>query len=114
MVFLNCPGVEKMGFLWSMKAEEGCRPGTFHFKKDIPNPDMIHLYVISGHVNVNSTNDISSSDILCDAPHERMYVAPMVRRQIIKHGKVRGSLYTPPGAITRIKSHLTSYRVHVI
>ena len=91
------PGVEDMGFLWSMQAEDGSPPGTYYFKKDIPNPDSLHLYVVSGHVTLKSTKEINRCNVLCNTPHERYYIAPGVHRTIIKEGRIRGSMYLPPG-----------------
>jgi hypothetical protein len=87
-------GVEPMGFMWSLKPEPGQKPGRRLLKRDVTKPYLVDLEVLEGHVNIH---DVTKCSVLCRLTIERYYMAVGVRRLEIRDGRIRGSLFLPPG-----------------
>lgn len=85
-------GVEPMGFIWSLKPEQGQRPGRRLMKRDVTKPYVVDLDVLDGHVD-----DMPSSKPLCSLKIERHFMGAGVRRIEVREGRVRGTLFLPPG-----------------
>ncbi|KAK3093428.1 hypothetical protein FSP39_015615 [Pinctada imbricata] len=88
--------VDAMGLFWSMKPEPDIPSSSRLFKRDVTTPIDIHLSVFNGHLQWENLFDQSCSP-LAETDIQRWYKAPNVRREIVKVGKTRGALYTPPG-----------------
>ncbi|XP_031572536.1 acyl-coenzyme A amino acid N-acyltransferase 1-like [Actinia tenebrosa] len=85
-------GVEPMGFMWAMKPEPGQKPGRRLLKRDVTKPYLVNIDVLDGHVDAdNEETPLSSLTI------KRYYMGSGVRRIEVKVGRIRGSLFLPPG-----------------
>ncbi|KAE8636705.1 hypothetical protein XENTR_v10003095 [Xenopus tropicalis] len=84
-------GVLPMGLLWSLK------PTTPFFrlvKRDVMgSPFLIHLEVYPYVVLLPSHKDIPSATQII----QRWYVTPGVQRYPVREGRIRGTLFLPPG-----------------
>jgi len=87
-------GIEPMGFMWSLKPEPGQKPGRRLLKRDVTKPYLVDLEVLDGHVDIQN---IAACNSLCRLTIERYYMAPGVKRFEIREGRIRGSLFLPPG-----------------
>ena len=95
-------GVEQMGFLWSMTQAPGQRKGIRLAKKDVTKPYTIQLNCFDGHVSpedgfVNSLTKKSLQPITSSSL-EKLYMADGVQRIPVREGRVRGTLFLPPGS----------------
>ena len=86
-------GVSPMGLLWSMKPAPGQRKGTRLIKSDVTKPYNIVLNCFDGHVTPNE----SSLQPLSSATFQKWYMADGVRRIPVREGRIRGTLFIPPG-----------------
>lgn len=86
-------GVEPMGFMWSLKAEPGQKPGRRLLKRDVTKPYLVDLEVLEGHANIENVMKCSA---LCRLTIRRYYMAAGVRRIEIREGRIRGTLFLPP------------------
>ena len=91
-------GVEPMGFIWSLKPEPGQKPGRRLMKRDVTKPLVVNLDVLDGHTHLISylTTDVSRKP-LCSLKIERHYMGVGVRRIEVREGRIRGTLFLPPG-----------------
>ncbi|XP_001520078.2 acyl-coenzyme A thioesterase 1 [Ornithorhynchus anatinus] len=80
-------GLEPMGLIWAL---EPARPLWRLIKRDVRTPFAVELQVLDGH-------DPSPGPLLATAVHERAFMAPGVRRIPLREGKVRATLFLPPG-----------------
>ncbi|XP_040598710.1 dynein light chain 1, axonemal isoform X2 [Mesocricetus auratus] len=80
-------GIEPMGLLWAMEPE---RPFWRLIKRDVQTPFVVELKVLDGH-------DSDGGRLLARAVHERHFMAPGVRRVPVREGRVRATLFLPPG-----------------
>lgn len=93
-----------MGFLWSMTQAPGQRKGLRLAKKDVTKPYSIQLNCFDGHLSTkdgfvnclarNSLQPIVSSSL------EKWYMAEGVKRIPVREGRIRGTLFLPPGSGT--------------
>lgn len=94
-------GCEQMGFLWSMKQAPGQKKGLRLAKKDVTKPYAIQLNCFNGHLSPeegfvntlkrNHLQPITSSSL------EKSYMADGVQRISVREGRVRATLFLPPG-----------------
>uniref|UniRef100_A0A6I8PBW2 Acyl-CoA thioesterase 4 n=1 Tax=Ornithorhynchus anatinus TaxID=9258 RepID=A0A6I8PBW2_ORNAN len=80
-------GLEPMGLIWAL---EPARPLWRLIKRDVRTPFAVELQVLDGH-------DPSPGPLLATAVHERAFMAPGVRRIPLRQGRVRATLFLPPG-----------------
>ncbi|GAB1297614.1 Acyl-coenzyme A thioesterase 5 [Apodemus speciosus] len=80
-------GLEPMGLLWAMEPD---RPFWRLIKRDVQTPFVVELEVLDGH-------EPDGGRQLAHAVHERHFMAPGVRRVPVREGRVRATLFLPPG-----------------
>ncbi|XP_004318336.3 acyl-coenzyme A thioesterase 1 [Tursiops truncatus] len=80
-------GLEPMGLLWALEPE---KPLLRLVKRDVQTPFAVELEVLHGH-------DPEAGGLLGRAVHERDFLAPGVRREPVRVGRVRATLFLPPG-----------------
>uniref|UniRef100_A0A8C2MN30 Uncharacterized protein n=1 Tax=Cricetulus griseus TaxID=10029 RepID=A0A8C2MN30_CRIGR len=80
-------GIEPMGLLWALEPE---RPLWRLIKRDVWTPFVVELEVLDGH-------EPDGGRLLARAVHERHFMAPGVRRVPVREGRVRATLFLPPG-----------------
>lgn len=80
-------GLEPMGLLWAMQPD---RPFWRLLKRDVQTPFVVELEVLDGH-------EPDQGKLLASAVHERHFLAPGVRRVPVREGRVRATLFLPPG-----------------
>ncbi|GAB1297616.1 Acyl-coenzyme A thioesterase 6 [Apodemus speciosus] len=80
-------GLEPMGLLWAMVPD---RPFWRLVKRDVQTPFVVELEVLDGH-------EPDGGRQLAHAVHERHFMAPGVRRVPVREGRVRATLFLPPG-----------------
>ncbi|XP_068822774.1 acyl-coenzyme A thioesterase 6-like [Capricornis sumatraensis] len=81
-------GLEPMGLFWALEPEE---PLTRLVKLDVQTPFAVELEVLDGH-------EPEAQRLLGRTVHERDFLAPGVRREPVRAGRVRGTLFLPPGS----------------
>ncbi|XP_040083526.1 putative acyl-coenzyme A thioesterase 6 [Oryx dammah] len=81
-------GLEPMGLFWALEPEE---PLIRLVKRDVQTPFAVELEVLDGH-------EPEAQRLLGRAVHERDFLAPGVRREPVRAGRVRGTLFLPPGS----------------
>ena len=86
-------GVSPMGLFWSMKPAPGQRKGIRLMKSDVTKPYNIALNCFDGHVTPNE----SSLQALSSETFQKWYMAEGVKRIPVREGKIRGTLFLPPG-----------------
>ncbi|KAM9713727.1 peroxisomal succinyl-coenzyme A thioesterase-like [Dama dama] len=81
-------GLEPMGLFWALEPE---KPFWRFLKRDVQTPFAVELEVFDGH-------EPGTQRLLGRALHERDFLAPGVRREPVRAGRVRASLFLPPGS----------------
>ncbi|XP_044087043.1 acyl-coenzyme A thioesterase 1-like isoform X3 [Neovison vison] len=81
-------GLEPMGLFWALEAE---KPLVRLVKRDVQTPFAVELEVLDGH-------EPDAGRVLGRAVHEREFLRPGVRREPVRAGRVRATLFLPPGA----------------
>lgn len=81
-------GLEPMGLFWALEPE---KPFLRLAKRDVQTPFAVELEVLDGH-------ELETGKILGRAVHERDFLGPGVRREPVRTGRVRATLFLPPGA----------------
>ncbi|XP_052503148.1 peroxisomal succinyl-coenzyme A thioesterase-like isoform X2 [Budorcas taxicolor] len=81
-------GLEPMGLFWALEPE---KPFWRFLKRDVQTPFAVELEVLDGH-------EPEAQRLLGRAVHERDFLAPGVRREPVRAGRVRGTLFLPPGS----------------
>ena len=89
-------GVEPMGLLWSMKLSPGQKEGIRLMKKDVTKPYIVNLDVFDGHLRLGGEQE-SVGEPLTSVTFEKSYMKAGVRRIPVREGRVRGTLFLPPG-----------------
>jgi len=88
-------GIDPMGLLWSMQPSPGQRKWLRLSKKDVTKPYFVQLQLFDGHVqDVANLEDLQS---LTSVTFEKWYMADRVRRIPVRDGRLRGTLFLPPG-----------------
>ena len=80
-------GLEPMGLRWAMEPD---RPFWRLIKRDVQTPFLVELEVLDGH-------EPDGGRLLARAVLERHFMAPGVRRVPVREGRVRATLFLPPG-----------------
>lgn len=89
-------GVDSMGLLWSMD-QEPCHEWHIRFqKRDVTTPVVVNIKVFKGHITWDNLFDPHLKP-LAESQIYRRYMAKSVRREKVRHGNIRGVLFTPPG-----------------
>ncbi|XP_061285374.1 peroxisomal succinyl-coenzyme A thioesterase-like isoform X2 [Bos javanicus] len=81
-------GLEPMGLFWALEPE---KPFWRFLKRDVQTPFVVELEVLDGH-------ESKAQRLLGRAVHERDFLAPGVRREPVRAGRVRATLFLPPGS----------------
>ena len=87
-------GVSAMGLLWSMKPSPGQRKGIRLMKSDVTKPYKVVLDCFDGHTDPQES---SSLQPLSSNTFEKGYMADGVKRIPVREGRIRGTLFLPPG-----------------
>ncbi|XP_037688284.1 peroxisomal succinyl-coenzyme A thioesterase-like isoform X2 [Choloepus didactylus] len=80
-------GLEPMGLFWALEPE---KPFWRFLKRDVQTPFTVELEVLGGH-------DPEPQWLLGRAVHERGFLPPGVRREPVRAGRLRATLFLPPG-----------------
>ncbi|XP_006884759.1 PREDICTED: acyl-coenzyme A thioesterase 4-like [Elephantulus edwardii] len=80
-------GLEPMGLIWALEPE---KPFWRFLKRDVQTPYEVELEVLEGH-------DPEPQRALGRAVLERHFLPPGVRRKPVRAGRVRATLFLPPG-----------------
>ncbi|XP_065541407.1 dynein axonemal light chain 1 isoform X3 [Lathamus discolor] len=86
-------GVEPMGLFWSLAPAGMERPYQRLVPRSTGTPMKVEILVHQGH----SQPGAFPGPVVAKAEVERWFTAPGVRRIRLKEGRVRGSLFLPPG-----------------
>ena len=89
-------GVEPMGLMWSMKLSPGQDEAIRLLKKDVTKPYIVNLDVFDGHLRLGGEQK-SVGEPLTSATFEKSYMKAGVRRIPVREGRLRGTLFLPPG-----------------
>eukprot|EP00058_Branchiostoma_floridae_P000244 XP_002585732.1 hypothetical protein BRAFLDRAFT_114042 [Branchiostoma floridae] len=87
-------GVDQMGLFWSMQPSPGQKPGLRLRKKDVSTPFLVDVRVHEGHVDVMGEENLPW---LATTTVERWYLGHGVKRVPVREGRIRGTLFLPPG-----------------
>ena len=91
-------GVDPMGLFWSMGPLPNHAQDVRLVIKDVTKPLVINIAVFEGHVTPDDdTVAMTSLKPLCVTAAQRTLMAPGVRRIEVREGRVRGTLFLPPG-----------------
>lgn len=80
-------GLEPMGLLWALQPR---KPFWRLVKKDVQTPFRLQLEVLEGH-------GTPPGQLLAQAEHERLFLREGVRRVPVREGRIRATLFLPPG-----------------
>ncbi|XP_067413976.1 acyl-coenzyme A thioesterase 1-like [Emydura macquarii macquarii] len=80
-------GLEPMGLLWALQPQ---KPFRRLVKRDVQHPLRLELEVFEGHGPLPSR-------LLARGVHERGFLGDGVRRIPVREGKIRATLFLPPG-----------------
>nr|XP_026257748.1 acyl-coenzyme A thioesterase 4 isoform X1 [Urocitellus parryii] len=80
-------GLEPMGLIWAMEPD---KPFWRLVKRDVQTPFVVELEVLDGH-------EPDAGRLLARALHKRHFLPPGVRRVPVREGRVRATLFLPPG-----------------
>lgn len=96
-------GLEPMGLFWALEPE---RPFWKFLKRDVQTPFVLELEVVDGH-------EPEGGCLLARALHERHFLPPGVQRVPVRAGRVRATLFLPPGepGLPGVNSSLRTYLV---
>lgn len=85
-----------MGIFWSMVQAPGQKEGLRLMKKDTDTPMTTNITVFYGHISTDTIHDTHLKPV-CTGSLDRWYKAPGVRKEVVRHGRIRGVFYLPPG-----------------
>ncbi|NXG65468.1 ACOT5 thioesterase, partial [Hemiprocne comata] len=80
-------GLEPMGLLWALQPQ---KPYWCMLKKDVQSPFLLQLEVFEGHGE-------APGRLLAQVQHERAFLRDGMRRVPVRDGRIRGTLFLPPG-----------------
>ncbi|XP_037688282.1 acyl-coenzyme A thioesterase 1-like [Choloepus didactylus] len=83
-------GLEPMGLFWALEPE---KPFLRLVKRNVQTPFVVELEVLDGH-------DPEPERLLARAVHERYFLRPGMLREPVREGRVRATLFLPPGTGT--------------
>ncbi|XP_028580204.2 acyl-coenzyme A thioesterase 1-like [Podarcis muralis] len=81
-------GLEPMGLLWALKPR---KPFRRLVKRDVQRPFSLELEVLEGH------GEGLAGGVLAKGSHERGFLRAGVQRIPVRDGRVRATLFLPPG-----------------
>ncbi|XP_015485383.1 acyl-coenzyme A thioesterase 1-like [Parus major] len=81
-------GLEPMGLLWALQPQ---KPFWRLVKRDVQSPFLLQLEVFEGHGK-------RPGRLLAQAQHERAFLRDGVRRVPVREGRIRATLFLPPGS----------------
>lgn len=84
-------GVQPMGFLWALKPQS---PWRRLMKRDVTTPYKVDIEVRSGGEAVGKD---TPGPLLASCAHERGFIGQGVRRVPVREGRIRATLFLPPG-----------------
>ncbi|XP_069886701.1 acyl-coenzyme A thioesterase 5-like isoform X6 [Dipodomys merriami] len=87
-------GLEPMGLVWALQPD---RPFWRLLKRDVQTPLLLELEVLDGHEPAGP-GEPEGGRVLARAVHERHFMAAGVRRVRVREGRVRATLFLPPGS----------------
>ena len=97
-LFRTSTGVDPMGLFWSMAPLPDHPQNVRLVIRDVTKPLVINIAVFDGHVTPSDdTVAMTSWKPLCITEVQRTFLAPGVRRIEVRKGRVRGTLFLPPG-----------------
>ena len=87
-------GVEPMGLLWSLQSQRigTLKKGNSITKKDVLKPLLYDVNVFNGHVEP----DVEAKPLVSNF-FERLLCVKGVKRVMVRDGRIRGTLFLPPG-----------------
>ena len=85
-----------MGLLWSMKQAPGQRTGIRLMKRDVTKPYNITVNCFDGHVT-DVTPRETSLQAVSSGTFQKWYMANGVKRIPVRDGRIRWTLFLPPG-----------------
>ncbi|NXD22663.1 ACOT5 thioesterase, partial [Spelaeornis formosus] len=80
-------GLEPMGLLWALQPQ---KPFWRLVKRDVQSPFVLQLEVFERHGE-------RPGQLLAQAQHERAFLRDGVRRVPVREGRIRATLFLPPG-----------------
>ena len=85
-----------MGLFWSMIPAPGEPTGLRLFKRDASTPLTTTISVYTGHIDFE---ELASANIIPVVSNtvNRWYMGKGVQRVTVKHGRIRGAVFIPPG-----------------
>ncbi|XP_042548541.1 acyl-coenzyme A thioesterase 1-like [Dipodomys spectabilis] len=86
-------GLEPMGLVWALQPD---RPFWRLLKRDVQTPLLLELEVLDGREPAGP-GEPEGGRVLARAVHERHFMAAGVRRVPVREGRVRATLFLPPG-----------------
>ncbi|XP_069886692.1 peroxisomal succinyl-coenzyme A thioesterase-like isoform X5 [Dipodomys merriami] len=86
-------GLEPMGLVWALQPD---RPFWRLLKRDVQTPLLLELEVLDGREPAGF-GEPEGGRVLARAVHERHFMAAGVRRVPVREGRVRATLFLPPG-----------------
>lgn len=89
-------GIDSMGLFWSMKPVPGASRKTRILKDDVMTPLVFTLSVMDGHIAFDDLQ-LPRTVELATGELERWYKHPTVHRIVVREGRLRGTLFLPPG-----------------
>lgn len=89
-------GVSSMGLFWSMRSTPSMPRGLRLIKNNGTSPVVTELAVYPGHLSFEEIY-VSNTRCLCNKTIRRWYMAKDVQKIIVRSGRIRGSLFLPPG-----------------
>ncbi|NXF00358.1 ACOT5 thioesterase, partial [Menura novaehollandiae] len=83
-------GLEPMGLLWALQPQ---KPFWRLVKRDVQSPFLLQLEAFEGHGE-------APGRLLAQAQHERAFLRDGMRRVPVREGRIRATLFLPPGEDT--------------
>ncbi|KAL5008200.1 hypothetical protein ScPMuIL_013781 [Solemya velum] len=90
-------GVEPMGLFWSMVPTRGQRRGTRLSQKNISVPLEVKISVYGGHWTLDHLSEQQNMATMAETRCLRWYKNKSVTAHPVKVGRIRGTLFLPPG-----------------
>ncbi|CAL4116917.1 unnamed protein product, partial [Meganyctiphanes norvegica] len=90
-------GLFPMGLIGCLKPAPHEYKYTRFFKRDVEKPNIVDVSVYSEHLDDTALYSENVDAPLASLTHQRHYMAPGVQKIPVRYGKVRGSLFLPPG-----------------
>ncbi|XP_045161066.2 acyl-coenzyme A thioesterase 1-like [Mercenaria mercenaria] len=89
-------GVFSMGLFWSMRSSPNMPPGLRLIKNNASSPLVTDITVFLGHLTFEQTYNSNVKPML-QKTIRRWYMARGVQKVRVRSGRIRGTLFLPPG-----------------